>query len=172
MWTTCASFVLITATAASAVASALQAHAMSTFVSLWESESEARRAPTQSGASNCGETAVQTCLLALRLPEDPMGSVTVRARDYSTPSLIGYLKSRGNAGCTGADLVAGASSLSGSKACAKFFACGPEQPTGLTRWLAEWIAKGGAPIVTINTQLDVAVREFPTTTPNQSPARA
>ena len=77
------------------------------WTSLWSSESAARNdAIGQSGASNCGATAVATCLTGLQLPEVPGGSVIVRSRDYSTRSLVRYLSSRGNAGCTGVDLVA------------------------------------------------------------------
>ena len=126
------------------------------FITLWESEAASRHAPSQTGASNCGETSVKASLMALKIPESPGGGVTVRARDYSTRSLCIYLKSRALAGCTGADLVDGAHSLSGGRAQAKFFACGPEPPVGLTKWLAEWLARGAAPIVTINTQLDGA----------------
>ena len=126
------------------------------FISLFESEAAARRAPTQTGASNCGETAVKASLMALKLKEASSGSVVVRARDYSTRSMLQYLRSRAVAGCTGADLVAGATSLSGGKATAKFFACGPEPPNDLCAWLDNWIGKGAAPIVTINTQLDGA----------------
>ena len=126
------------------------------FVTLWPSELEAKQAPSQTGASNCGEAAVRASLMALRIAEHPGGGVTVRARDYGTRSLTAYLKSRSLAGCTGADLVDGAFSLSGGKAEAKFFATGPEPPVGLLAWLAEWIESGAAPIVTINTQLDGA----------------
>lgn len=128
----------------------------SDFVSLFNDERDASRAPSQSGASNCGEASVKASLLALRIPESPSGGVTVRSRDYSTTSLVTYLRSRARAGCTGADLVSGACSLSGGQAEAKFFACGPAPPAGLTKWLAEWISRGAAPIVTINTQLDGA----------------
>ena len=126
------------------------------FVTLWASERDAQRAPSQTGASNCGEVSVKASLMALGIPEDTQGTVTVRARDYGATSLTSYLKSRALAGCTGADLVTGAHSLSGGKAVAKFFATGPEPPTGLSAWLARWIACGASPIVTINTQLDGA----------------
>lgn len=126
------------------------------FISLWPSEHDAERAPGQTGASNCGETAVMTSLTALQIPEDGNGGVIVRSRDYVTRSLTQYLRSRAVAGCTGADLVAGAASLSGGRAAARFFACGTAPPTGLVEFLAEWIAAGAAPVVTINTQLDGA----------------
>ena len=126
------------------------------FVTLWPSEREAQRAPSQTGASNCGEAAVKASLMALHIAEHPGGGVTVRSRDYGARSLTAYLKSRALAGCTGADLVDGASSLSGGRAVAKFFATGPEPPLGLLAWLAKWIECGAAPIVTINTQLDGA----------------
>lgn len=127
------------------------------FVSLFDSERAARNASrAQSGASNCGETAVRTQLSALRLAEQSGGSVVVRSRDYTTPSLLAYLRSRSNAGCTAADLCTGAASVSGGRATARFFATGPTPPAGLAQWLAEWLALGAAPIVTINTQLDGA----------------
>jgi len=126
-----------------------------TFISLWPSEREAR-APSQTGASNCGQTSVITSLMALKINEDPCGEVTVRARNYGTRSLTAYLKSRALAGCTGADLVTGAASLSGGQAEAKFFATGTEPPEGLVDFLADFISAGAAPVVTINTQLDGA----------------
>jgi ribosomal protein S18 acetylase RimI-like enzyme len=127
------------------------------FVSLFSDERAARSASrSQSGASNCGETAVMTQLGALGISEAPGGFVAVRARDYSTPSLLKYLRSRSNAGCTAEDLVAGADSLSGGRAVARFFPTGPAPPTGLAAFLADWVALGGAPIATVNTQLDGA----------------
>ena len=126
------------------------------LVTLWGSEAAAQRAPSQTGASNCGEASVKASLMALKIAENANGSVTVRARDYDTRSLTTYLKARAVAGCTGADLVSGASSLSGGKAEAKFFATGAQPPSGLANWLAIWIKAGASPVVTINTQLDGA----------------
>ena len=134
------------------------AAALPAFVSPFGTVSAAERGSIpQTGASNCGATAVVTQLQALGLRADPNGEVVVRARDYATPSLATYLQSRSRAGCTADDLVRGTTSLSGGKAIARFFATGPERPAGLCTWLGEWMVGGDCvAIATINTQLDGA----------------
>ena len=134
------------------------ATALPAFVSLFATEAAAYRASrSQTGASNCGATAVATALDAIGVPTRAGAKdVTVRSRDYATLSLLKYLRSRSNAGCTAADLVEGAGSVSGGGAVAHFFPTGPLPPHGLCGWLAEWLALGAAPIATINTQLDGA----------------
>ena len=128
------------------------------FVSLFADERAAFAGSySQTGASNCGATAVSTALAALKLSEDRASpGVVARARDYSTPSLFTYLRSRSRAGCTAADLVEGAVALGGGRCVARFFPTGPQPPADLSAWLAEWLALGAAPIATINTQLDGA----------------
>ena len=127
------------------------------FVSLFKSVSAARGGSrSQTGASNCGATAVMTQIAALGVKEDPSGELIVRSRDYSTRSLFTFLQSRSKAGCTGEDLVTGAKSLSGNTCTAVFYPTGPEPPRGLAKWLAEMVHLGAAPIATINTQLDGA----------------
>jgi len=110
----------------------------------------------QTGASNCGATAVSTQLAALKVKNEPHAEVVVRARDHSTRSLLTYLRSRSKAGCTADDLVNGATALSGGRCVARFYPTGPAPPEDLSAWLAKWIAIGAAPIATINTQLDGA----------------
>jgi hypothetical protein len=127
---------------------------MAEFVSLFDDEEHAAsQALAQSGASNCGETAVLTCFRALALAPAPTGSVVVRARDHSS-SLSRYLRARAVAGCMADDLVAGAHSLGGARVQAAFVPCGPAPPTGLGPFLARAIRAGMAACVTVNLQPD------------------
>lgn len=125
-----------------------------TFVSLFSHESQAlANALAQTGASNCGETAVLTCLRALGLGPSPKADVVVRER-YHGRELCRYLQARSVAGATGQDLADGA--LSSGQAVARFVPCGPDPPSGLGAFLAKWTEEGAASILTLNTQLDGA----------------
>mmetsp|Transcript_68017 Transcript_68017/g.199065 ORF Transcript_68017/g.199065 Transcript_68017/m.199065 type:complete len:304 (-) Transcript_68017:87-998(-) len=112
-------------------------------------------AQSQTGASNCGATALLNVLAALELPLPEIRSaekaVHTNSRRYGV-SVSKYLAARSVAGTTAKDIVAGCSSLMGGAVESRFFAFYPSRQVDLRSWLAGWISSGCSAVATLNTQ--------------------
>ncbi|KAK4299662.1 hypothetical protein Pmani_028084 [Petrolisthes manimaculis] len=127
-------------------------------VMIWTELQASARQVTQIGTSACGATAIINVLLALDYTypvEEVQGQVATRLRAEDAP-VVDYLFSRSVAGTTHQDLIEGVTALSHGAIQAKFFHMFPKRAVQLSRWLAEWITKGGVPLATLNLQVGVA----------------
>lgn len=130
-------------------------------------EDEARRiAYSQSGASNCGATALLNVLTALHVPVPSISqaeqAVRTNSRKYGV-SACEYLKARSVAGCTGENIVAGCREVTGGDVVSRFFSFYPPRKVSLQRWLAGWLDKECSAVATINTQQSARPRGPPCT---------
>ncbi|KAK7082897.1 hypothetical protein SK128_002156 [Halocaridina rubra] len=128
-------------------------------VMIWTELQASGRQVTQIATSACGATAIINVLLALDYPytiEEVQESIKTRLRAESAP-VVDYLLSRSVAGTTHRDLIDGVTSLSKGSIKAKFFHMFPKRAVQLSRWLAQWINRGGVPLATLNLQVGVAV---------------
>lgn len=84
----------------------------------WSTREAIQVAHSQSGASNCGATALLNVLSALRVSVPRIGeaerAVHTNARKYGV-SASEYLQARSVAGCTGEDIVAGCRQVAGEE---------------------------------------------------------
>jgi len=112
-------------------------------------------ARSQSGASNCGATALMNVYAALEVPLPEARAmekaVHTNSRRFGVP-VSEYLKARSVAGCTGEDIVAGSTHLVGDSVESRFFPFYPPRATDLRTWLASWLSKGCSAVATLNTQ--------------------
>eukprot|EP01027_Heterolobosea_sp_BB2_P015881 GEZU01022679.1.p1 GENE.GEZU01022679.1~~GEZU01022679.1.p1 ORF type:complete len:224 (-),score=50.47 GEZU01022679.1:271-918(-) len=132
---------------------------------IWTTEEAEDRAASQLGTSACGPTAVLNALWGLGFdklqPNDVMDSMKVTMRDYKAP-LGKYLESRTRAGTIHSHLIDAAEKLTDHEVMGFFFPFAGQQqtsklqipkPNELSRWLYEWMSKGGCPIATENLQV-------------------
>ncbi|XP_053615095.1 uncharacterized protein LOC128677944 [Plodia interpunctella] len=122
---------------------------------IWSEREACERQVTQIGTSACGATAVVNVFIALGVPinlEQINAAVGTRQRANNAP-VPRYLLSRAVAGCTAADLVNGIQKASDGLVTARFFPTHPERAVSLSHWLADWIALGAVPILTLNLQV-------------------
>ncbi|CAL4078431.1 unnamed protein product, partial [Meganyctiphanes norvegica] len=127
-------------------------------IMIWTELQATARQVTQIGTSACGATAIINVLLALDFPytvEEVQSSVKTRLR-AETAQVVEYLLSRSVAGATHQDLIDGVTHVTRGEVKAKFFHMFPKRAFQLSRWLAEWISKGGVPVATLNLQVGVA----------------
>ncbi|XP_068239270.1 uncharacterized protein [Palaemon carinicauda] len=127
-------------------------------VMIWTELQASGRQVTQIATSACGATAIINVLLALDYPhtlEEVQKSIKTRLRAESAP-VVDYLISRSVAGTTHEDLIEGVTLLSKGSIKAKFFHMFPKRAVQLSRWLAQWIGRGGVPLATLNLQVGVA----------------
>ncbi|XP_064077268.1 LOW QUALITY PROTEIN: uncharacterized protein LOC135194958 [Macrobrachium nipponense] len=128
-------------------------------VMIWTELQASGRQVTQIATSACGATAIINVLLALDYPhtlEEVQNSIKTRLRAELAP-VVDYLLSRSVAGTTHKDLIEGVTLLSKGSIKAKFFHMFPKRAVQLSRWLAQWIGRGGVPLATLNLQVGVAV---------------
>lgn len=127
-------------------------------VMIWTELQATARQVTQIGISACGATAIINVLLALDFPytvDEVQANVCTRLR-AETARVVGYLLSRSVAGATHQDLIDGVTHITKGEVKARFFHMFPKRSFQLSRWLAEWISKGGVPVATLNLQVGVA----------------
>ncbi|KAG0717504.1 hypothetical protein GWK47_054309 [Chionoecetes opilio] len=131
-------------------------------VMIWTELQASARQVTQIATSACGATAVINVLVSHNSPwttrslwMEVKGSIRTRLRAEAA-ALVDYLLSRAVAGTTHRDLVQGVTQLSQGAIKAKFFHMFPKRAVQLSRWLAQWISKGGVPVATLNLQVGVA----------------
>ncbi|XP_037793561.1 uncharacterized protein LOC119588941 isoform X2 [Penaeus monodon] len=127
-------------------------------VMIWTELQASARQVTQIATSACGATAIINVLLALDYPctvEEVQASIKTRLRAETAP-VVDYLLSRSVAGTTHRDLIDGVTKLSKGTVKAKFFHMFPKRAVQLSRWLAQWISRGGVPLATLNLQVGVA----------------
>lgn len=127
-------------------------------VMIWTELQASARQVTQIATSACGATAIINVLLALDYPytvEEVQKSIQTRLRAETAP-VVDYLFSRSVAGTTHKDLINGVKLLSQGAIKAKFFHMFPKRAVQLSRWLAQWISRGGVPLATLNLQVGVA----------------
>lgn len=127
-------------------------------VMIWTELQASARQVTQIATSACGATAVINVLLAVDYGfsvEEVKSSIKTRLRAEAAP-LVDYLLSRSVAGTTHQDLIEGVTQLSQGAIKAKFFHMFPKRAVQLSRWLAQWISRGGVPVATLNLQVGVA----------------
>lgn len=127
-------------------------------VMIWTELQASARQVTQIATSACGATAVINVLLALDYPysvEEVQNSIQTRLR-AETALIVDYLFSRSVAGTSHRDLIKGVTKLSQGAIKAKFFHMFPKRAVQLSRWLAQWISRGGVPLATLNLQVGVA----------------
>lgn len=74
--------------------------------------------------------------------EEVRASIKTRLRAETAP-LVDYLLSRSVAGATHHDLIQGVTQLTQGAIKAKFFHMFPKRVVQLSRWLAQWISRGG-----------------------------
>ncbi|KAK3253037.1 hypothetical protein CYMTET_37692 [Cymbomonas tetramitiformis] len=122
---------------------------------IWTKQQARKMAKSQSGASNCGATALLNVLLALEVPLPPTEvadkAVRTNQRKYGV-SASEYLAARSIAGCTGENIVEGCEKIAGDKVMSRFFAFYPSRTVNLHTWLAQWIRRGCCGVATLNTQ--------------------
>eukprot|EP00440_Ansanella_granifera_P050501 gb/GFBE01054737.1/.p1 GENE.gb/GFBE01054737.1/~~gb/GFBE01054737.1/.p1 ORF type:complete len:259 (+),score=69.15 gb/GFBE01054737.1/:1-777(+) len=122
---------------------------------LWTKEVARKKAFSQSGASNCGATALLNVLSSLEvpLPEKHVADKAVKTnlRKYSVPTSE-YLAARSVAGCTGENIVEGCATVAGDSVESRFFHFYPPREVDLRKWLARWLNKGCSAVATLNTQ--------------------
>ena len=113
-------------------------------------------AHSQSGASNCGATALLNVLTALdvTVPDIDAAERAVRtnARRYGV-AVSEYLAARSVAGCTGENIVGGCDELTRGRVASRFFAFWPPRRVDLHVWLGAWLGQGCSAVATLNTQL-------------------
>ncbi|XP_050732976.1 uncharacterized protein LOC127006739 [Eriocheir sinensis] len=127
-------------------------------VMIWTELQASARQVTQIATSACGATAIINVLLALDHTfsmEEVRASIKTRLR-AETALLVEYLLSRSVAGATHHDLIQGVTQLTQGAIKAKFFHMFPKRVVQLSRWLAQWISRGGVPVATLNLQVGVA----------------
>ncbi|ROT69872.1 hypothetical protein C7M84_011918 [Penaeus vannamei] len=127
-------------------------------VMIWTELQASARHVSQIAPSACGATAIINVLLALDYPctvEEVQASIKTRLRAETAP-VVDYLLSRSVAGTTHRDLIDGVTKLSKGTVKAKFFHMFPKRAVQLSRWLAQWISRGGVPLATLNLQVGVA----------------
>nr|XP_045601548.1 uncharacterized protein LOC123760109 [Procambarus clarkii] len=127
-------------------------------VMIWTELQASARQVTQIATSACGATAIINVLLALDQPytvEEVQKSIQTRLRAEAA-LVVDYLFSRCVAGTTHKDLINGVIHLSQGAIKAKFFHMFPKRAVQLSRWLAQWINRGGVPLATLNLQVGVA----------------
>lgn len=110
---------------------------------------------SQSGASNCGATALLNVLSALevQLPStrEADSAVKTNLRKHGVP-VSEYLAGRSVAGTTAEAIVAGCERVAGGAVESRFFPFHPPRAVELRRWLSEWLAAGCSAVATLNTQ--------------------
>lgn len=110
---------------------------------------------SQTGASNCGATALLNVCAALGVPVPDVGAadeaVKTNSRRHGVP-LSEYLAARSVAGTTAEDIVAGCSEVTSDSLEARFFAFDPPRDVDLQTWLAGWLSRGCSAVATLNTQ--------------------
>lgn len=117
---------------------------------------EARsKAVSQSGASNCGATALLNVLKSMEVPVPDIRkaekAVHTNSRKYGV-STSEYLAARSVAGCTGENIVEGCMTVAGEAVESRFFAFYPPREVDPQTWLATWFSKGCSAVATLNTQ--------------------
>lgn len=121
----------------------------------WTPERARELAFSQSGASNCGATALLNVLSALevKLPStrEADRAVKTNLRRHGVPASE-YLAGRSVAGTTAEAIVAGCEQVAGAAVESRFFHFYPPRAVELRRWLSEWLAAGGSAVATLNTQ--------------------
>mmetsp|Transcript_51094 Transcript_51094/g.128938 ORF Transcript_51094/g.128938 Transcript_51094/m.128938 type:complete len:260 (-) Transcript_51094:56-835(-) len=121
----------------------------------WSHQEARRMAMSQTGASNCGATALLNVLAALkvRIPSigDAERAVHTNSRKRNV-SVSEYLAARSVAGTTAEDIVAGCSTVAGEDVRSRFFSFYPPREVDLQRWLAGWLSQGCSAMATLNTQ--------------------
>mmetsp|Transcript_55444 Transcript_55444/g.124921 ORF Transcript_55444/g.124921 Transcript_55444/m.124921 type:complete len:279 (-) Transcript_55444:96-932(-) len=121
----------------------------------WTPTKAHEMAMSQTGASNCGATALMNVLAALEVPLPDMGAaehaVRTNPRKHGV-SASQYLAARSVAGTTAEDIVSGCGSVAGGAVESRFFAFYPPREVELQRWLAGWLTRGCSGMATLNTQ--------------------
>jgi len=121
----------------------------------WTHQKARSLARSQSGASNCGATALWNVLAALEVPTPDMDAaeraVRTNSRRHGVP-VSRYLAARSEAGTTAEAIVEGVSAVAGSQVESRFFAFYPPREVNLQGWLASWLSQGCSAIATLNTQ--------------------
>jgi len=122
---------------------------------MWTMAEAKRKAFSQSGASNCGATALLNVLSVLQVPlpsvREADNAVQTNSRKYGV-STSEYLAARSVAGCTGENIVSGCATVAGEVLESRFFAFHPPREVDLQCWLADWLGKGCSAVATLNTQ--------------------
>jgi len=123
---------------------------------LWTYDVARTKAFSQSGASNCGATALLNVLSALEVPLPSTSTadraVQTNSRKYRV-STSEYLAARSVAGCTGENIVKGCETVAGDAVESRFFAFYPPREVDLQKWLCDWLSRGCGAVATLNTQL-------------------
>lgn len=131
------------------------AHAAPDEFHTWTNEQARCWAVSQTGASNCGATALLNVLAALEVPVPDVDTaeraVHTNLRKHHV-SVSEYLAARSVAGCTGENIVSGCTKVAGDAVESRFFAFYPPREVDLQKWLARWLAKGCSAVATLNTQ--------------------
>eukprot|EP00930_Biecheleria_cincta_P049828 TRINITY_DN35025_c0_g1_i1.p1 TRINITY_DN35025_c0_g1~~TRINITY_DN35025_c0_g1_i1.p1 ORF type:complete len:258 (+),score=61.35 TRINITY_DN35025_c0_g1_i1:72-845(+) len=122
---------------------------------LWTMDEARSKAVSQSGASNCGATALLNVLKSMNVPVPDIRSaekaVRTNSRKYGV-STSEYLAARCVAGCTGENIVDGCVTVAGEAVESRFFAFYPPREVDPQRWLAGWFSRGCSAVATLNTQ--------------------
>ncbi|CAE8621577.1 unnamed protein product [Polarella glacialis] len=121
----------------------------------WATAEALKHACSQSGASNCGATALLNVLAALdiALPDTRMADQAVHTNSRQQGvSVSKYLAARSVAGTTAEDIAAGSEKIAGTSVESRFFDFFPPRSINLQVWLARWLSDGCSAIATLNTQ--------------------
>lgn len=121
----------------------------------WTPTEARTKAFSQSGASNCGATALLNVLSALDVPVPDVRTADRAVHTNSRKCQVSaseYLSARSVAGTTAEAIVEGCTTVAGDAVESRFFPFHPPRRVDLHGWLARWLGLGCSAVATLNTQ--------------------